>query len=364
MKNNWLHILALLILLCTSEYTSAQEAGLRDPFVEPHFSEDKSPERSPDREPGNFGSKGDRGNSFGGSAKSKPEKERTATFNVNNRTFKISQDAERRLLAFIQEMDSYNTAVDAVSVAGSWFVIFDLIRLDKGRPVLNAGYKIVTYSSDDIVKLIKATKMMKLNARIKAANYCELEWASSVTKKNFEDAKMWIFFRSIFAKPERFEEGGIKINKDAKTIFHRADEADAYRALAGFDESLTGTDIFQLGSLTTYLLYYPQSRDFIINADYIYDLHKNAAGFAKINCRDRILINMALLSLDINCKRYLQTAFTQNFNKAGLTGTFWIDLKDSLYDEKWSHQMPDSDIDLVGFTNIDLPAQSDLVSNR
>ncbi|MEY3499225.1 MAG: hypothetical protein RL308_894 [Bacteroidota bacterium] len=357
----------LLFFFIGISITQAQE--MRDPFREPNSREygGKAPERP---EPGGGRDRDvrDRGNNPSGSRTSNSNAgpiERKTTVVINGEEFTVSRDTEKRLTDFINTYKTNGNVGEFVATVASVFSAFGLFDLTSSIPTADAVLKLATFGSEEVLTRLSAPSIWNRAWRGQAASFCESEWFTALNQGKTKDAQMWLRLRDIIANPERYKNGGMKYNHQEKKLMLRSYPAEAYRNIAGFDIELTDMDINQLGFLTNYLMYFPQSRDYIIYADYIYDLGKPKNKFKKITARDKMFLNLALLGLNQASKNFLENAFITNSINPNQSYRFWSALKTYLYVDKWDNGgAPDSEIDFLGFPKYELPYNSDLVSGQ
>ena len=326
----------------------------------------KAPER-PGREPGNGGGNGgENGGSATGAATSKNSTinmiERKVSVTVNGMNFSVSKNTELRLAQFLNEYNATSTVGGFVAAIASIFSIFELFNIDQSFPAVDAIFKLSSFNADEVVTRLSIPSDWNRALRSQAASYCEQEMVTALSNRKFNDARMWLRIRDIISNPERYQNGGIKYDRQNNKLLMRSYPAEAYRNIAGFQESFTNLDINQLGMLTNYLMLFPQSRDYIIYADFIFALGELQNKFEKLTTRDKLYLNKALLSLPASAKSYLNNAFLVNAGNQSLTSKFWFELRKYLYQEKWNNGYAlDSQSDELGFEMDELPKQSDIV---
>lgn len=354
---------ALLLLLLLSLRAAAQPPG-RDPITPDPIDVDVP--YGGEREPGGkeYGGRGvERPGTGkpGGKTPSTPVS-RKATIQINGQTFTISADAESRVKDFFRNYKDQTQVGGFVAAIASIFTLFDLFNINSEFPAIDVIFKTATFDANEVVLKLSAVNVWNRAMRAQAAGIIESEMALALARGQTQEAKMWRMLRDIIANPERYQNGGIKWDAKEKKLMLRSLPAEAYRSVAGFTETLTPADISQLGALTNTLTYYAASRDFIIYADYIYELHLPYARFQKITMHDRMLLNKALLVLPPGVKNYLDGAMLHNAGNPSMTYALWSKLRKFLANEEWNMgRVPDVSIDALGFTNDDLPQQSDLV---
>jgi hypothetical protein len=320
-------------------------------------------------EPGGRGGsdRDSRGNNQGTSkpTSSTQPSERKSKVTINGETFSVTTDTEKRLSEFITTYKTNGNVGSFVSAVASIFSLFDLFNLETSYPSIDAVFKLSTFNSEEVITKLAAPNIWNRAWRSQAASYCESEWFTALSKGKNKDAQMWLRIRDIISNPERYKGGGIKYNNKENKVIFRSYPAEAYRSIAGFELDLTDMDINQLGYLTSYLMYFPQSRDYLIYADYIYDLKKPKTEFKQITARDKMILNYALLGLNQNAKLYLDNVFVINSTHPNQTYQFWSTLKKYLYQDVWSNgRVPDVDTDQLGFYNDEPFNNSDLVTGQ
>ncbi|MFC3157112.1 hypothetical protein SAMN05443633_11287 [Chryseobacterium arachidis] len=302
------------------------------------------------------------GNSRSGSKKATST--RKSKVSINGEEFLVSADAEKRVAEFIDHYKTNGTVGKYVAAVASIFSLFDLFTLEKGFSNLDARFKLSTFSSEEVLLSLSAPDRWNRSWRAQAVGLIEENLINSIKNKD-QEHKMWLRIRDIIANPERYKEGGMKYNHSEKKLMFRSYPAEAYRSIAGFDFDLTEFDLNQLGLLTDYLMYFPQSRDYLIYADYIYNFGNKKSDFNRLSARDKMLLNYALLNLNKESKNYLGNAFSKNSSHKDLTSKFWSTLSKFLYSESWSNGMAtDSEIDDLGFFTDEPFSKSDLVTGQ
>lgn len=325
--------------------------------------------RGPERpEPGGRGGGGE-GSRTGRSGSNRNSQttssERKAKVTINGETFNVSTDTEKRLSDFINTYKTNGNVGSFVSAVASIFSLFDLFNLENSYPTIDAVFKLSSFNSEEVLTRLSAPSIWNRAWRAQAASYCESEMFTALFKGKNKDAQMWLRIRDIIANPERYKDGGIKYNHQEKKLMFRSYPSEAYRSIAGFELELTDMDINQLGYLTSYLMYFPQARDYLIYADYIYDLKKPKTAFKQISARDKMILNYALLGLHQNAKIYLDNAFSTNSIHPHQTYRFWSTLKQYLHQDTWNNgRVPDTDTDQLGFYNNEPFNNSDLVTGQ
>jgi len=320
-------------------------------------------------EPGGRGSgdRDSRGNNQGTSRRSSSTKPsvRKAKITINGETYNVTTDTEKRLSEFITTYKTNGNVGSFVSAVASIFSIFDLFNLESSYPTIDAVFKLSSFDSEEVLTRLSAPSIWNRAWRAQAASYCESEMFTALSKGLNKDAQMWLRIRDIISNPEKYKGGGIKYNHNENKLMFRSYPAESYRSIAGFDLELTDMDINQLGYLTSYLMYFPQSRDYLIYADFIYDLKKPKTEFKQLTARDKMILNYSLLGLNQNAKQYLDNAFSINSTHPYQSYSFWSTLKKYLYLDTWSNGfVPDIEIDHLGFYNDEPFNNSDLVTGE
>lgn len=289
--------------------------------------------------------------------------ERKAKVTINGETFNVTMDTEKRLSEFITTYKTNGNVGSFVSAVASIFSIFDLFNIESSYPTIDAVFKLSFFDSEEVLTRLSAPSVWNRAWRAQAASYCESEMFTALSKGKNKDAQMWLRIRDIISNPERYKGGGIKYNHKENKLMFRSYPAEAYRSIAGFEVELTEMDINQLGYLTSYLMYFPQSRDYLIYADFIYDLNKSKTEFKKLTARDKMILNYALLGLNQNAKQYVDNGFSINSTHPNQTYRFWSTLKKYLYQDTWSNGFAlDIETDQLGFYNDEPFNNSDLVT--
>jgi len=291
---------------------------------------------------------------------------RKSTVEINGQKFLVSADAEKRISTFLNSYKGHSQVGQIVAAIASFFSLADIFsNLDKDFPLLDASYRSATFNADEVILKLSTVSAYNRALRAQAVEIVEGEMGTAILKGQTNEAKMWALLRDILANPERYQNGGIKWDPKGKSLINRAPVASAYRSIAGFDSQLSAADIQQLGRLTNILMYYASSRDFIVNADYIYDLKKDPTTFPKITLRDRMILNKALLTMPDDMKIYLSNAMQFNASQSAMNYNFWSKLKSFLYSDGWNTYIAvDSNLDSLGFPQDEEIYASDLVTGE
>lgn len=321
--------------------------------------------RAPERpDPGGRGgsdrSPSDIGAGKTGTSDSSPKSEQTLV-SFNGETFIVSEESKARLVDFLESYRTSEKVGGFFAAVASIFSLFGLFNLDSAVPNVDAMFRIQSFNAEEVLVILSAPNTWNLALRAQAAAYCEQEMGSALFQKREKDAQMWLRLRDIFANPERYRNGGLQI-KDNKLML-RSFPAEAYRSIAGFSAPLTAADQQELGVLTNYLLLSPETRDYIIYADYIYGLARNEA--LQLSMRDDMYLNLALLRLDQGIWSRLDKVFRANSLAPQHSYEFWAKLQIFLRKRAWNYGLAvDSEVDPLGFATDELPNPSDLVTGK
>ena len=354
---------AAILSVCLPNVVHAQKESYSGPMihVDGHVPDRPSP---PNRDYGGGRGGGDAGNrgqtpgtrGHPGSRVAAPAV-RKVSVTLNGQTFHVSKEAEATLSDFLKTHQNHGNAGSIVAAIGSVFSLFGLLSLDNTVPAYDAALKLDTFDSKEVIVRLTAPGIWARFMRSRAAEICDTEYLRALTSNRVGDAKMWAHLRDVFANPERYKDGGLKYNRSPQSVELRKLPGESGREFDGFRYGLTGHDRVALSSLASFLFGNVASRDFLMQADFMFALHPTNVSMKPLSHLDRYLLNRALLATEESLKQPLERYFDTLSRHPTLTHSFWITLKKFVRNEAW-----DEDHLVLAGTSDDRPEQSDLIT--
>lgn len=182
---------------------------------------------------------------------------------------------------------------------------------------------------------------------------------------------MWLHLRDIILNYERYEDGGIRVERDglkkealaAPTklldgtntvkLKLRALTGEQYRSIAGLSGPFNWQDQDQLAKLISTISNYTAASDYIETADFPFYLDFSKRKLPPISQRDLMLLNKALLTLDDQARTQLRIVFNQFANQPSFNNELWQTLAKYTEGEHWHGLLPgqplNSEQDELGF---------------
>lgn len=359
----------LVVVLLVSASTSAE--AQRDVTIEFHDAIDVTADRRGDRHtnadrPTDGGGGNSRSGRIGNRGNALPARP-TITVKIGQAAFNVSPEANRRLAEIIELRQTNGMVGSIVAAVASAYSLFSVMDVDP-RTAWGAAESIynpasTAFDPDELATQLAAPGIWNRFVRSQTVAMIELEILEAAQKNRRDEMKMWQLFRDIIANPERYQNGGIKYDRQTRSIQTRNPAAESYRAERGSD--VVDADRLGFIELTNELMTAASARDYLMQSDYIWHLNPGNGPLTSISRRDLLLMNAAMQSLSPQAKQYLDQRLYQTAIRAGTTYSFWQRLRSFLQNSYAWQEHPGSAGDTpmpdeLGFSE-DMPSNSDIV---
>jgi hypothetical protein len=304
------------------------------------------------------GSGGGRSGSSRGSSSAAGAQMVTVTLGAAVYTVKPAVATE--LQAFVSDYSKYQNAGTVMTAIASLLSVVGAISLNPSVPNFDVALKLQTADLNDLATALSAPSAWAINARSEAMLYCELNMIKAAGRPGGnQESRMWQAVRNILANPDKYQ-GGMKFSPNTRQLNLKPEAGARYRN--GIGVNLSPSDVAVLRNLTNSMLGYGPARDFIVQSDFIIGLNSLNGPLVKLNGRDLLLLNYALLTVGPSTRAALNLQFSQLMYTLGMNSQMWALMRDFLVDEAWQDWVGEV-APIVGINGLEdeLPEQSDVI---
>jgi len=218
---------------------------------------------------------------------------------------------------------------------------------------------------DEVVMRLSAPDIWNRAVRGQMNNMLIYEINDARLRNSTQEMQMWQQLREVIRDPQRYQNGGIRIEPSENGLSKlqvREPAGQRFRGSPGW--VLNAADKQQFAELTSILWQFPASRDHIASADYLVTVGMADGSGLRVNERDRVLVNEAVLALPSEVRAWVHRAARGNAEINSLTHSFWYEISQFCCSRIWRGDGTDGNPrprDRLGFLDDD-PRQSDLIT--